>query len=64
MEKLIRCKDCCYFQEQGGLCRNPDFVRIRLDGTYKVWDVFRDYEDFCSQAEEGAYEPWEFEFEE
>lgn len=57
-EKVVYCRDCAWFD--GSYCRHYDFVK-KKDGKWKVWDVDKTENDYCSNGEEGEYEPWGFE---
>ena len=62
MEKIVRCEFCRNYHD--GYCRHEDFVSWRMkDGqkVFKIHDVYRGLNDFCSYGEEGEYEPWGFE---
>lgn len=63
MERIVRCRECNSFHD--GFCRHPDFVSWRYNDKgqkiFKVHDVYRRENDFCSQGEIGEYEPWGFE---
>lgn len=58
-EQVVYCQNCAWFD--GEFCRHLNNVKKHSDGTFKVWDVRKSEEDFCSDGEQGDYEPWGFE---
>lgn len=58
-EKVVYCQECAWYD--GDFCRHYHFVKKQSDGTFKIWDVSRAVTDYCSDGEEGEYEPWGFE---
>lgn len=62
-QNVVHCRECSSYHD--GMCRHPDFVSWRMnekgEQAFRVWDVYRSPDDYCSQGETGDYEHWGFE---
>lgn len=58
-ENVVYCRLCGWYD--GEFCRHYHFVKKSADGKFRIWDVRRSSEEYCSDGEEGEYEPWGFE---
>lgn len=64
MNEIVHCNECIYYDRNDGYCRCEDFVHPKKENGQTVWkvtNVTRFMDDYCSRGEYGEYEPWGFE---